>query len=77
MQTNVDEEQLGKMKQTVDAVDEEEAAVRSTAQKLYRPAPSCGTPNAGESPETTAFLSPRHGRERIGEDRWRLQKRTE
>ena len=71
MQPDVHEEELMTMKQTVDVVDEEEAAVRSTAQKLYRPAPSCRTPSAGESPETTAFLAPLHGGERIGEDRWR------
>ena len=70
MQPDVDEEELMKMKQTVDE-DEAEAAVRSTAQKLYRPAPSCRTPSAGESSETTAFLAPLHGGERIGEDRWR------
>ena len=45
--------------------------MQSTAQKLYRPAPSCRTPIIGESPETTAFLALLHGRERIDEDHWR------
>jgi hypothetical protein len=58
------------MKTIVDVDEEDEAVMRMHCPETLLPGSlMCRTPIAGESPETTPFLTLLHARKRIGEDR--------